>query len=945
MLTPMDTPSELGNQYPSPVCSKRHPNTSHIKQISSMGVSGRAIACPLGPRSTKRKKTDETPALREKAEHDKAQREWGEKKCEEIIQALNPPPPIEPRDVQQAGDTEYDHDHDQDGRVEYFQSEESNDEQEAESDPENIHTYVQLVTGNNYRSRRIREHRQWKEIMQKTFIVFMKTSELTSEWGNDSIWNHDFNIEDDCSCGNRPGLKRTRTIDTVDIIYRRKIEVEFCSCTPDQVRLINQGYLGGSPANPETAFSLRLLRLYHLSWKYCHAKIQPFSLMIDELLDAHNPKILVPGTTEPRLWRKPLSAAVYCYRQILKMIEDLEARSLSLTPLELLASNCPRCFGPAGASGIQKGPQFVVCVDGNFQQRCHESASKNIEEIELLTPSLFMHSNDVARWEPNPLDARHPEVALRRLIDAMLRVGGDVRRLASAHFVHALIGLLFNAILEAHTDTNKAAVAILYDIGCTLEKGVIKNGLFQDERNANRLRFGTSAFHAYVHRWSCQLQYNPRLNVGWGLSDGEGLERNWSEISPLISALRWASPQTRLDAIHLKLRHGIALKLLNAAKSASNKLRIAEKRLNEARNTLISLQETSGLTTVYFAEQWERQRHCQLEVMADNSLQNLQLRLQRLIELEEDFRVAHDEYNKLRRKRRRTLSEEEHTTLRSLPSTLVLLEEDIADLVVELGGEEFRDMPEVKDPRARFMMRVRVAKEKLYEAKVGKVEWQKKWDQPGIGTSEQARYKEVMEKKNKALLNKYNTYKANVEAYHVEYPDLPNLQLPIFEEVKSLPITDPFWNIGHLTHPDEPWAIDLATQTGIQAFRGVRSCEEEVERISCEVQNMARSALLTEERLAGLLTMSQIPWIDGCPNGRRPLELPALIWNTACYSTESAESIELLMLKWKGLIDRSSALWEKIVNCPSVPAQPMDDLEMIEQGLLLNENDLADVNI
>ncbi|KAH9821528.1 hypothetical protein DFH28DRAFT_824875, partial [Melampsora americana] len=66
-----------------------------------------------------------------------------------------------------------------------------------------------------------------------------------------------------------------------------------------------------------------------------------------------------------------------------------------LTPLELLASNCPRCFGPAGASRIQKGPQFVVCVDGNFQQQRHESASKNIEEIEILTPSLFMHPNDV----------------------------------------------------------------------------------------------------------------------------------------------------------------------------------------------------------------------------------------------------------------------------------------------------------------------------------------------------------------------------------------------------------------------------------------------------------------------------------------------------------------------------------------------------------------------
>lgn len=50
--------------------------------------------------------------------------------------------------------------------------------------------------------------------------------------------------------------------------------------------------------NPETAFSLRLLRFYHLSWEYCHSNIQPFSLMIDKYLDANNPLIEVSGTHE-----------------------------------------------------------------------------------------------------------------------------------------------------------------------------------------------------------------------------------------------------------------------------------------------------------------------------------------------------------------------------------------------------------------------------------------------------------------------------------------------------------------------------------------------------------------------------------------------------------------------------------------------------------------------
>ncbi|KAH9817964.1 hypothetical protein DFH28DRAFT_888967 [Melampsora americana] len=75
-----------------------------------------------------------------------------------------------------------------------------------------------------------------------------------------------------------------------------------------------------------------------------------------------------------------------------------------------------------------------------------------------------------------------------------------------------------------------------------------------------------------------------------------------------------------------------------------------------------------------------------------------------------------------------------------------------------------------------------------------------------------------MEKKNKALLAKYNTYKTNVENSYQTYPGSPSMLLPTFEEVKAFEIADVFWNMGHLTHPDEPWAVNLSTQSGIQAF-------------------------------------------------------------------------------------------------------------------------------
>jgi hypothetical protein len=78
---------------------------------------------------------------------------------------------------------------------------------------------------------------------------------------------------------------------------------------------------------------------------------------------------------------------------------------------------------------------------------------------------------------------------------------------------------------------------------------------FPYEMAHNLLRFGTSVFHAYVHEWTCQLRYNPKLNQGWGMSDGEGMERLWSHLSPLISQLRSSTKNHRLLAIDLQVNH------------------------------------------------------------------------------------------------------------------------------------------------------------------------------------------------------------------------------------------------------------------------------------------------------------------------------------------------------------------------------------------------------
>lgn len=59
--------------------------------------------------------------------------------------------------------------------------------------------------------------------------------------------------------------------------------------------------------------------------------------------------------------------------------------------------------------------------------------------------------------------------------------------------------------------------------------------------------------HAYAHQWSCQLVYNPRIRLGFGLSDGEGTERLWSRMRKLIGITRSSAaciPDPEHDDVH-----------------------------------------------------------------------------------------------------------------------------------------------------------------------------------------------------------------------------------------------------------------------------------------------------------------------------------------------------------------------------------------------------------
>lgn len=81
-------------------------------------------------------------------------------------------------------------------------------------------------------------------------------------------------------------------------------------------------------------------------------------------------------------------------------------------------------------------------------------------------------------------------------------------------------------------------------------------------------------FHGYGHEASCQvgdfhdlfiylnltfyslkIKYNPRRLTGFGLVDGEGIERLWSYMRPFSRTTKQMTPSHRVDNLVAALNH------------------------------------------------------------------------------------------------------------------------------------------------------------------------------------------------------------------------------------------------------------------------------------------------------------------------------------------------------------------------------------------------------
>jgi len=91
--------------------------------------------------------------------------------------------------------------------------------------------------------------------------------------------------------------------------------------------------------------------------------------------------------------------AVDAYRHLLSKEQELSQKLLCNTENDRLSDLCPQCFGPSQPNPIDAEPDFIVCMDGNFQHRRHILASVELGEMTYGIPSLFLDPHAVENME------------------------------------------------------------------------------------------------------------------------------------------------------------------------------------------------------------------------------------------------------------------------------------------------------------------------------------------------------------------------------------------------------------------------------------------------------------------------------------------------------------------------------------------------------------------
>ncbi|KAJ7572862.1 hypothetical protein C8J56DRAFT_986976 [Mycena floridula] len=545
----------------------------------------------------------------------------------------------------------------------------------------------------------------------------------------------------------------------------------------------------------------------------------------------------------------------------------------------ILRDLCPACFGGTMfGRTFDEGADIHVSTDGNFHHKHDKSAG---DTPPFYNPERFVSKAfvdeigrkiEIARGKaPKPRAAKLPDEAINACEDAHQAAKGERKRPCDKFDDTGIMSLICRhdiPILMANIDTPgeqqkymvamviklcemlppQATLGVLYDLGCIVDRSSEIYDIFPDWI-ASRLVFATTAMHAYAHQWACQLVFNPRLKVGFCMTDGEGVERIWSASRGLIPLTRHCSRSRRIWMLDRLYRY-----LADAHRDSLGEWiqRRLKKLTGLIRNHKEVLQEID-IPETELREQWQLQKAEQTSIRA-YAPTRIKKELDVVLKLQAEIDHIDGAIQTVAATLKKNPSARDSLDeFRSLQEIHAALKAKADELYRSLNiGDQFPDLRGLDITFIRALLMARDLKITIRKESIGSFCAIKRLDQASggvhrpLGTTKHQIARQGMAKRAPALLNLLKKF--NLQCDILEQQIRPGQKIPV---PKRLPtdltslqacthLMEDVWISQNPSEQPPRWLEDADLRRAIRARLDLDRCYEEQRRLGIEADNMCR---------------------------------------------------------------------------------------------------------
>ncbi|KAF9555270.1 hypothetical protein CPC08DRAFT_766080 [Agrocybe pediades] len=433
----------------------------------------------------------------------------------------------------------------------------------------------------------------------------------------------------------------------LDINGVHTVDLEFCGCDhaqPHFLQLLRFGWFPATVGFPRTAFTFRLLKLFHILTFESKTTGFEFFATLSRLTDNTGTKHIPDRYSH-------LLRVVREYRH-LKMLKRAgrghsPTGALGTAPGEcaVLCPACPR-KGPRGRNlpdGFENAPpekRFLYTeyagLDANFRIKRRTISSEAKDPSLSMGWAYFVQENEFKQFlhqfgslivqEPSQCN-NHDAVNRERGKEGFAATGvgtcdcirHDIKRPTSVGDLqkgerYVNMDYLFLSTMQ-HTDVERCTIS--YDIACQWSvnlwqrMAIYPEKLHVDQQN-RAFRFMIPKFHLPAHIQPCQTRYSFNFNEDVGRTDGEGVERGWAHINGVAASTREMGPGSRRDTLDDHFGDWNWKKTVKMGLFLGNSAQLLLKRVEDAvptafEHSILHLEFTEGLGAPDTVKEWTEQ--------------------------------------------------------------------------------------------------------------------------------------------------------------------------------------------------------------------------------------------------------------------------------------------------------------------------------------------------